>query len=144
MAEKKSKVDLSLRPDRFGVLRGAPDVLSSELPFKQGTTPVPQGFHRLSGMKKLNTILDFPEPEAFIKDLPDQELHQLIHHIGLEDAAVLVPHTTQEQFKSLLYFDLWVGYDFVPERLERWVWALDEYGEHGDVADRLGELDTEI
>jgi len=144
MAEQKKQQDLRLLPDRFGILSGSPDRLRSELPFKQSSPPVPAGFYGMSGMQKLNTMLELPDPEGFVRNLPVQELHHLIHHIGLEDAAVLVPHTTQDQFKSLLYFDLWVGYNFVPERLERWVWALDEYGTPEDVAQRLGELDTEF
>jgi len=144
MTEKKKQPDLRLLPNRFGSSQGAPDKLRTDLPFKQSASMVPAGFHSLSGMKKLNTMLSLADPEGFIRSLPDQELHHLIHHIGLEDAAVLVPHTTQDQFKSLLYFDLWVGYSFVPERLERWVWALDEYGTPEDVSSRLGELDTEL
>ena len=144
MTKKKQELDTRLMPNRFTPRTGVPDALGGGLPFNRFDEGLPTGFHRLSGMQKLNAMLDLPKAEEFVRNLPSQELHQIIHHIGLEDAAVLVPHTSPEQFKSLLYFDLWVGYDFLPERLERWLWALDEFGEHEDTSARVGHLDPEV
>jgi len=137
----KTAKDVSLSPTRFGSLE--PQNMGTKLPFDYQLPLLSKGFHRLPRMSKLNAILDLSEPEEFVRHLPAQEVHHLVHHIGLEDAAVLVPHTTPEQFQSLLDLDLWIGSRFDATRFERWMWALDEYGDASQLPKRIWDIDTE-
>jgi hypothetical protein len=95
-------------------------------------------------MGKVNAILDMERPEKFVQGISAPELHQLIHHIGIEDAAVLVPMMDQDQFQAMLDLDLWVGFNFQPERLERWMWSIEEYGDLDHLAARINGLDDEL
>ena len=92
----------------------------------------------------LNAILDLPSPEQAVRSLPSSELHYLVHHIGIADAGVLVPAATDEQFRSLVDLDLWVGDELRPERFERWLWAVDEFGASGELPHRVAALDDEL
>jgi hypothetical protein len=137
----KTAKDVSLSPTRFGALE--PQNMGEKLPFDYKLPMLAKNFHQLPRMSKLNTILDLSEPEEFLRQLPAQEVHHLVHHIGIEDAAVLVPHTTTEQFQALLDLDLWVGSRFEATRFERWMWALDEYGDASQLCKRVWDIDAE-
>ncbi|MBR58903.1 MAG: hypothetical protein CMH54_12905 [Myxococcales bacterium] len=134
-----------LSPGRFANAPITPQDIGTNLPFKKREGPaLAPTFHSLSRMGKLNAILELSSPEAFVQELPSQELHHLIHHIGIEDAGLLVPHTTPDQFRTLLDLDLWVGSEMCPERIERWIWSLDEFGPSDELARRIQQVDPEL
>ncbi len=138
------KETVKLRHDRFEAKRKRPEVLRGPMPMERVRTPLPDRFARMSRSAMLNAILDLPSPEQAVRSLPSAELHYLVHHIGIEDAGVLVPATTDDQFRSLVDLDLWVGDELKPERFERWLWTIDEFGAPGELAHRVASIDDEL
>lgn len=64
----------------------------------------------------LGNILDQPDLPEIIKSLDPGLLTQLIRHVGLDDSAPLVFHTTQKQLAEILDEDLW--HSKTPGRVE--------------------------
>ncbi len=143
--DSSQRSEPKLSPGRFQNAPITPQAIGTNLPFKKWEGPaLAPTFHSLSRMGKLNAILDLASPATFVQGLPTQELHQLIHHIGIEDAGLLVPYTTPEQFRTLLDLDLWIGSEICPERIERWIWSLDEFGPSNELPRRLKQVDPEL
>jgi hypothetical protein len=57
----------------------------------------------------LARLLDAPNLELVVGQLPAATLHSLIQHSGLEECAALVEHATTEQLQYVLDLDVWRG-----------------------------------
>jgi len=55
----------------------------------------------------LARLLDAPNLELVVGQLPAATLHSLIQHSGLEECAALVAHATPEQLQYVLDLDVW-------------------------------------
>lgn len=99
------------------------------------------------GSRRLELILDAPEPKALVRALPAQDLFLTICELGLEDAEDLVRLATPLQFRAFVDLDVFAGVD--PEsgapkielrRLLDWLGAArgDGYRE------KLRKLDGEL
>lgn len=98
---------------------------------------------RLEGKKRLEAILDTPDPEAFVRSLPAEDLFFTIQEIGHRDAGQLVALASPSQFRTFVDLDAWEGYEFSPERLSAWLRLAREEGEEGFMR-KLRALDIEV
>jgi hypothetical protein len=60
-----------------------------------------------TGKRRLDVLLDAPNPGALIRALPPDELYFTIREVGLGDAMELVQLASAEQFKVILDLDAW-------------------------------------
>ena len=98
---------------------------------------------RLEGKKRLDLILDHPDPKALIRSLPAEELYFTIHEIGLEDAGALVAYSTPSQFRTFIDLDAWEGYELAPQRILDWLRVAREEGDEF-LQQKLRALDIEV
>ena len=61
----------------------------------------------LSGENALNTILDYSQPAALVQSFPEQDLHFLMYHIGVDDFLPVLSMATSEQWEYLLDVEVW-------------------------------------
>src|SRR5437660_186792 len=59
------------------------------------------------GRKKLDIILDAPDPKAFVRQLPAEDLYFAIREIGQEDSAEIIALASAGQFRSFVDLDVW-------------------------------------
>jgi hypothetical protein len=76
-----------------------------------------------SGKRRLDLILDAPDPGALVRALPPDELYFTIREIGLSDAVELVQLASAAQFKVFLDLDAWRHGRFEPRRILPWLRA---------------------
>jgi len=76
-----------------------------------------------SGKRRLDLILDAPDPGALVRALPPDELYFTIREIGLSDAVPLVGLASAAQFKVFLDLDTWRQGRFEPRRALPWLRA---------------------
>ena len=76
-----------------------------------------------SGRRRLDLILDAPDPGALVRALPADELYFTIREIGLADAVELVQLASAEQFRTFLDLDAWRQGRFEPRRALPWLRA---------------------
>jgi hypothetical protein len=76
-----------------------------------------------SGSRRLDLILDVPDPGALVRALPADELYFTIREIGLADAIELVQLASAEQFRIFLDLDAWRHGQFEPRRALPWLRA---------------------
>ncbi len=89
----------------------------------------------LSGEKALNAILDYSQPVTLVQSFPEQDLHFLMYHIGVDDFLPVLSMASSEQWEYLLDVELWDGdrlnliqmtrnfnmlFNADPQRLLRW------------------------
>ena len=98
---------------------------------------------RLEGKKRLERILDSPDPKALVRSLPAEDLFFTIQEIGPEDAAALVAYASPAQFRTFVDLDAWDGYELVPERVMDWLRLAREEGEE-PFHQKLRSLDIEV
>lgn len=55
------------------------------------------------------TILDHPQPAALVHSFPEEDLHFLIHDIGLSNALPLITLASNRQWEYLLDMEAWNG-----------------------------------
>ena len=85
-----------------------------------------------SSSSLLKRLTDHPALPAFVPTLPQQQLQRLVRYVGIEDAAVLLEHTTAEQLSALVDDEAWKvvvpGQPevFDPPEFLRWLDALME------------------
>jgi len=77
----------------------------------------------LSGKRRLDAILDAPDPGALVRSLPADELYFTIREIGLSDSVDLVQLASPRQFQLLLDLDAWRQGAFEPRRALPWLRA---------------------
>jgi hypothetical protein len=75
------------------------------------------------GRRRLDVILDAPNPQALLRALPADELYFTIREIGLGDAAELVQLASARQFRTFLDLDAWRGSEIQPRRILPWLRA---------------------
>jgi hypothetical protein len=76
-----------------------------------------------TGRRRLDLILDAPDPGALVRSLPADQLYFTIREIGLADAVELVQLASAEQFRVFLDLDAWRQGRFDPRRALPWLRA---------------------
>jgi hypothetical protein len=76
-----------------------------------------------SGSRRLDLILDAPNPGALVRALPADELYFTIREIGLADSIELVQLASAEQFRIFLDLDAWRHGQLEPRRVLPWLRA---------------------
>ncbi len=76
-----------------------------------------------SGSRRLDLILDAPNPGALVRALPADELYFTIREIGLADSIELVQLASAEQFRVFLDLDAWRHGQLEPRRVLPWLRA---------------------
>lgn len=101
------------------------------------------------GKRRLDLILDAPDPGALVRALPADELYFTIREVGLADAAELVRLASPSQFRTFVDLDAWRGDRMDPARALPWLRA-GRAGAPGDEAleqawrSKLAALDMEL
>ena len=105
----------------------------------------------LAGRRRLDLLIDQPDPEAAVRSLPGDELYHAIRDAGLADAADVVQLASPEQFRTFVDLDAWRGSEVEPLRLLPWLRAargsMAGAGRDADLAawrEKLGALDSEV
>ena len=93
----------------------------------------------LGGRKRLDLLLDQPDPRAVVRSLPADELYHAIQDAGLADASDVVQLASPEQFRTFVDLDAWRGDEVDPMRLVPWLRVAR--GAHSG-ADREADLDA--
>jgi len=75
------------------------------------------------GKRRLDIILDAPDPGVLVRALPADEIYFTIRDIGLGDAVPLVQLASAEQFRTFLDLDAWRGSVVDPARILPWLRA---------------------
>ncbi|MGM0574310.1 MAG: DUF6178 family protein [Myxococcota bacterium] len=112
-----------------------PDAPKNPLARLVGQSRLPAELRDANGMRKLNWILDRPDPEAFVGEMAPGELYFLLRDVGMSDGQALVELATDEQLRGLLDLDLWSRHEI---RLDRWIgWLELALSVHLDTALRM-------
>src|SRR5690606_3505034 len=98
---------------------------------------------RLEGKRRLDLILEHPDPKALVQSLPAEDLYFTIHEIGLDDAGPLVAYSSPAQFRTFIDLDAWEGYELQPQRILDWLRVAREEGDEY-LQEKLRALDIEI
>jgi hypothetical protein len=75
------------------------------------------------GRRRLDVILDAPDPQALVRALPPDELYLVVRDVGLADAAPIVQLASAQQFKVFLDLAAWTGDTIDPRRALPWLRA---------------------
>ena len=118
-------------------------------PAPAGLAEVRRALATLGGRRRLDLLLDQPDPQAIVRALPADELFYAIQEAGLADASEVVQLASPEQFRTFLDLDAWRGNEADPLRLLPWIHAArgptSESDEDRDVwREKLGALDPEL
>jgi hypothetical protein len=102
-----------------------------------------------SGKRRLDLILDAPDPGALVRALPADELYFTIRDIGLADAVELVQMASPSQFRVFLDLEAWRRDEPAPARAYPWIRAARAGAGRDDLLDRawrrkLAALDIEL
>jgi hypothetical protein len=92
-------------------------------PAPAGLAEVRRALSTLGGRKRLDLLLDQPDPRAIVRALPADELFHAIQEAGLADASDVVQLASPEQFQAFLDLDAWRGNEAEPMRLMPWIRA---------------------
>jgi hypothetical protein len=57
--------------------------------------------------KSMTAILEHPQPAALVHSFPEEDLHFLIHDIGLEQSLPIVALASNRQWEYLLDMEVW-------------------------------------
>ena len=76
-----------------------------------------------TGRRRLDLILDAPNPGALVRALPADELYFTIREVGLVDSVELVQLASAEQFRIFIDLDAWRHGVFEPRRALPWLRA---------------------
>ncbi len=77
----------------------------------------------VTGQRRLDLILDAPNPGALVRALPADQLYFTIREIGLADSVELVQLASAEQFRVFIDLDAWRHGQFEPRRALPWLRA---------------------
>ncbi len=75
------------------------------------------------GKRRVDLILDAPDPRAVVRALPADEIYFLVRDVGLADAAELVQLASPQQFRTFVDLDVWRGSRIEPARVLPWLRA---------------------
>jgi Family of unknown function (DUF6178) len=75
------------------------------------------------GKRRLDLLLDQPDPGAVVRALPADDLYFTIHEVGLGDAVDLVQLASAEQFKVFLDLAAWRKDELDPRAALPWLRA---------------------
>ena len=75
------------------------------------------------GKRRLDLILDQPDPAALVRALPADDLYFTICEVGLGDAVELVQLASPEQFRTFLDLECWSADHVVPRKALPWLRA---------------------
>ncbi|GEJ58024.1 DUF6178 family protein [Anaeromyxobacter diazotrophicus] len=78
---------------------------------------------RATGKRRLDLILDQPDPAAVVRALPADDLYLTIREVGLADAVELVQLASADQFRAFLDLAAWQGDHVAPRRALPWLRA---------------------
>jgi hypothetical protein len=95
----------------------------------------------LEGRRKVEALLDAPDPQALVRSLPAEDLYFTIKEVGLEDAGELVELASPQQFRAFADLDCWRRDGCVPRALLPWLRAALE---GADFRRKLAALDLEV
>lgn len=98
---------------------------------------------QLEGKKRLEAILDSPNPKALVRSLPAQDLFFTIQEVGPGDAGELVALSSSSQFRTFVDLDAWQGYELAPGRVMDWLRLAREGGDESFM-EKLRALDIEV
>ncbi len=96
-----------------------------------------------SGAALLDRLISPRNARALVRALPSDDLHQMVHRIGLADCTELLAMASGEQVRDMLDAEVWTRDELSTERFDTWLAALMAAG-----PDVLGEkllaLDDEV
>jgi hypothetical protein len=105
----------------------------------------------LPGKRKLDLLLEAPDPVALVQAVPEQELYQAILEIGPADSGEILSLAAPEQFVHFIDRAAWPESWGNPTSREvlRWLTLARESAGHSDQAlaryrDKLASLDVEL
>jgi uncharacterized protein DUF6178 len=101
------------------------------------------------GKRRLDLILDQPDPGALVRALPADDLYLTIREVGLSDSAELVQLATADQFRTFLDLAAWSGDHVDPRRALPWLRAARAGSTDSPLASarwkaKLARLDLEL
>jgi hypothetical protein len=103
------------------------------------------------GRRRLDILLDQPDPARAVQALPADELYHAVQDVGLADAADVVQLASPEQFRAFVDLDAWRGGEIEPVRLLPWLraarGATSGAGREAELAawrEKLAGLDSEV
>ncbi|MBW2366030.1 MAG: hypothetical protein JRF25_13535 [Deltaproteobacteria bacterium] len=98
--------------------------------------------HSLPPEKRLDRILEHPQPVALVHSFSEEDLHFLIHDIGLQDSLPILSLASDKQKEFLLDMGAWVKDRVDTSALTKWLdlmlqadpkrlikWLIDEKSE---------------
>src|SRR5690242_4815945 len=80
------------------------------------------------GRRKLDLVLNQPDPAAFVRRLPAEDLYFAVKEIGLADCAELLSLATPAQFRAFVDLDAWDRDAPNSTRLLQWLRVAREAG----------------
>jgi len=95
----------------------------------------------LQGRKKIDALLDAPDPRALVRSLPAEDLYFTLKEVGLDDAGELVELASPAQFRAFVDLDIWRQGELQPRALLPWLGAAME---GKDFLRKLRALDLEV
>jgi hypothetical protein len=78
---------------------------------------------QVRGKKRLDLVLDSPDPAALVRRIPAEDLFFTVREVGLSDAVELVQLATPRQFRAFLDLDCWRRDEMDPKRALPWLRA---------------------
>jgi hypothetical protein len=73
------------------------------------------------GRRKRDVVLDAPDPRAFVRQLPAEDLYFAIREIGLTDSVEIVAFASPLQFRAFVDLDAWQEHLPVPAQVTKWL-----------------------
>jgi hypothetical protein len=97
------------------------------------------------GRNKLSLIFDSPDPRAFVRRLPAEDLYFALREIGLTDAADVVGLASPMQFRAFVDLDAWDHHLPSPNIILHWLRLAREGASHnGEFRQKRAALDHEL
>ncbi|HEU0036877.1 MAG TPA: DUF6178 family protein [Kofleriaceae bacterium] len=95
------------------------------------------------GYRRIDALLSADDAEAAVASLAPNEVFELVHEVGFEDAQDLIALATPQQIQGCFDLDGWNKDQLDVAPLTPWIAALVEVG-FEKVGDVWGKLDTEL
>lgn len=97
------------------------------------------------GRKKLDLILDAPDPRAFVRRLPAEDLYFAVREIGLSDAVDIIGLAAPSQFRAFVDLDAWDKDQPDIHQVMKWLQLAMEGARHsGEFRQKRKALDQEL
>ena len=116
-----------------------PDPQDEGVPFPGNLVELRRSLAQLGGRRRLDLLLDQPDPQAIVRALPADELFHAIQDAGLADASDVVQLASPEQFRTFVDLDAWRGGEVDSMRIVPWLRAARGAASG---ADRDADLDS--